>query len=209
VSDEHDAFGRPKQPETTDPFGAPVQPSPGSEAPSGWAPPMPPADDAPVAMRWDPPAGSNAVSTGELSGWWRRVGAAIIDTLVVGIVGAIIGAVLGAAGVGEDATTAVSLALGIVLGVVYYGSLMSREGANNGQTLGKQVTGIRVVRKEGQAITFGFALLREVVVKTILFGYVAIVTLYLATILNYLWPLWDAQNRALHDHIVGTLVKRV
>jgi uncharacterized RDD family membrane protein YckC len=58
-------------------------------------------------------------------------------------------------------------------------------------------------------VLLGFALLREILVKTILFGYVALVTLYLATLLNYLWPLWDPRNRALHDRMVGSRVVRV
>jgi uncharacterized RDD family membrane protein YckC len=161
-------------------------------------------------MRWEPPAGAGGVAVGELSGWWRRVGAALIDGLMLGVSGAILGAVFAAAGgANDDATTAVTLVLGLALGIVYYGALMSRTGANNGQTLGKQAAGIRVVRKDGQPVTFGFAFVREILVKTLLFGYAAIVTLYLATLLNYLWPLWDPENRALHDRIVGTLVKRV
>jgi uncharacterized RDD family membrane protein YckC len=208
VSDEHDAFGRPREPQTTDPFGAPIAPGRESGSPQGWAPPAAPPDAAGVS--WGPPVASGGVAAGELSGWWRRVGAVVIDALILGVTGAILGGVLAAAGdASEDATTAFSLLFGVLLGVVYYGALMSRDGANNGQTLGKQAAGIRVVRKDGQPVTFGFAVLREVLVKTILFSYAAIVTLYLATLLNYLWPLWDPENRALHDRIVGTHVKRV
>jgi uncharacterized RDD family membrane protein YckC len=208
VSDEHDAFGRPREPQSTDPFGDPIEPERESTAPPGWAPPTPPPDGS--ELSWAPPVATGAVAVGELSGWWRRVGAALIDGLILGVTGAILGAVFAAVGgASEDATTLLSLGLGLLLGIAYYGTLMSRQGANNGQTLGKQATGIRVVRKDGVAVTFGFALLREILVKTILFGYAAIVTLYLATILNYLWPLWDQENRALHDRMVGTHVKRV
>ena len=50
-------------------------------------------------------------------------------------------------------------------------------------------------------MTFGFALVREILVKQILFGYLAFFTLYTATLLNYLWPLWDSKNRALQPHL--------
>ena len=76
----------------------------------------------------------------------------------------------------------------------------------NGKTLGRMVTNIRVVRTSGEQITFGFAMLREVVVKSLLFGIVGSFTFGLATILDVLWPLWDEENRALHDFIVSTRV---
>ncbi len=205
MSDETDAFGRPLRPEGTDPFGAPIEQ--GTQAPTGWAPPAAPPDETVAA--WKPPV-SPIGPEGELSGWWRRVGASVIDGLVVGVVGAMIGALVSSAvDATGDETTAITAFLGIVLATAYYGVLMSRPGADNGRTLGKQATGIRVVRVDGQPITFGFALVREVLVKMILLGYIAFVTLYIATLLNYLWPLWDPQNRALHDRMVRTLVRRV
>ena len=48
-------------------------------------------------------------------------------------------------------------------------------------------------------------MLREVVVKWLLFDAVlGAVTFGLAPLLDVLWPLWDEENRALHDFIVGT-----
>jgi uncharacterized RDD family membrane protein YckC len=68
------------------------------------------------------------------------------------------------------------------------------------------VLGIRVVRAKGQPMTFGFAMLREVAVKALLFGVVSSLTFGLASLLDVLWPLWDEENRALHDFIVDTRV---
>ena len=76
----------------------------------------------------------------------------------------------------------------------------------NGKTLGRMATGIRVVRANGQPMTFGFAMLREVVVKALLFGFAAALTGGLSTLADSLWPLWDEENRALHDFIVDTRV---
>ena len=46
-------------------------------------------------------------------------------------------------------------------------------------------------------------MLREVVVKWLLFGVVAARSPFgLAPLLDVLWPLWDEENRALHDFIV-------
>jgi uncharacterized RDD family membrane protein YckC len=79
----------------------------------------------------------------------------------------------------------------------------------NGQTLGRKATDIRVIRTDGRPITFGFAMLREVVVKTLLFGVVGGMTVGIAQLVDVLWPLWDEENRALHDFIVNTRTVRV
>jgi uncharacterized RDD family membrane protein YckC len=69
-------------------------------------------------------------------------------------------------------------------------------------------TGIRVVRANGQPITFGFAMLREVAVKALLFGLAGSLTFGLANLADVLWPLWDDENRALHDFLVDTRTVR-
>ena len=79
----------------------------------------------------------------------------------------------------------------------------------NGQTLGKQLMGIRVIRPDGRPIEFLYALVREVVVKTFLFaGLGGSITFGLLWLLDCLWPLWDDENRALHDMIVNSRVVR-
>ena len=208
VSDETDAFGRPLRPEATDPFGAPTEPEQGSTAPPGWAPPQAPPESE-WATRWEPPVSPTGLPGGEPAGWWRRVGATLLDGLIIGVIAAIIGTVISTSlDASEDGATVIGIGLGLAIAGVYYGLLMSREGEHNGQTWGKQATDIRVVRLDGERFTVGYALMRELLVKTILFGYVAILTLYIATLLNYLWPLWDVQNRALHDKVARTLVRR-
>ena len=83
---------------------------------------------------------------------------------------------------------------------------MARDGAHNGQTWGKQIVGIRVVRDSGESVGFGFASLREVVVKGLLFGIGSSIIPIIPTLLDLLWPLWDDENRALHDMIVSSHV---
>ena len=59
-----------------------------------------------------------------------------------------------------------------IVALIYAPLLMAR---TNGQTLGRMAVGIRVVRNHGGPMTFGFAMLREVVVKALLFGIVELV----------------------------------
>ena len=187
---------------------SPRRPTPSRRARLDWQPPVAPSVE--TTADWRPPVSSTPGPPGEPAGWWRRAGAAIIDGLLVGVVAVVIALVASEAfGASDDGETAIAAFIGIFVGSFYYGTLMSREGEMNGRTWGMQVTDIRVVRVDGQPITFGFALIREILVKQILFGYLAAFTLYIATLLNYLWPLWDSRNRALHDHICKTLVRSV
>ena len=40
------------------------------------------------------------------------------------------------------------------------------------------------------------------------FGFSAVLPLGVALLIDFLWPLWDANSQALHDKIVGTRVVR-
>jgi uncharacterized RDD family membrane protein YckC len=75
-----------------------------------------------------------------------------------------------------------------------------------GQTPGKLIVGIRIVRDSGQPSTWGWTFVREIVVKRILVGAISAVSLGLFSIANYLWPLWDPNKQALHDKMMGTVV---
>ena len=53
---------------------------------------------------------------------------------------------------------------------------------------------IRVVRTSGEPVTFWFAFLREVVIKSLLFGVISSFTAGIASLLDILWPLWDEET---------------
>lgn len=147
-----------------------------------------------------------------LASWLSRVAAAVLDGLVL------FAAVLVVAGPGTALLIADHTAAGIVallLGLLVYGLLyvfygawlMRRPGRRNGQTLGKQWVGIRVVRDTGEPFGLGPGLLREFVVKLLLFGWVGgTFLLAIPSLLDILWPLWEDENRALHDLMVKTHV---
>jgi uncharacterized RDD family membrane protein YckC len=184
----------------------------GPEAPAvpGYTTPPPPGAGGPPATAYTagPVAGRYT-----LSGWWRRVGAQVIDGLIVGVGGfALVAAITAPFSIGffaGDDFGIVSLIVGLMLAVIcvaiiallYAPAMMAR---TNGKTLGRMATGIRVVRAGGEPITFGFAMLREVAVKALLFGIAGSLTAGLANLVDVLWPLWDEENRALHDFIVNT-----
>jgi uncharacterized RDD family membrane protein YckC len=142
------------------------------------------------------------------------VGAQLLDALILVIPSAILialvlGVFLAGSDVGGVITAIIAFFLYIVVALFYAPVLMAREGARNGQTWGKQILGITVIRDNGQQIDLGFGFLREFVVKNLLFGVVGGFFAGIPTLVDYLWPLWDDENRCLHDMVVSTHVVRV
>ena len=90
--------------------------------------------------------------------------------------------------------------------------------AGRGQTPGKQILKMRVVREGGQTASYGWMLLREIGVKVIAF---VVLSLIITTIFGdtvgfwvyiaiwaacALWCVWDANRQCLWDKAVRTLV---
>jgi len=203
---------------------APEAPAgPQSPTPSGYPPaPPPPGPETPPGG-WDQPAvpgPAPAPQRGALAGWGSRAGAALIDGLILGVPAAIlflviVGSAIGLSGDNDD--VAVGAAIGAFLlwfvlvalvALAYAPVLMMRQGEHNGQSWGKQVLGIRVGRDNGQPFDFWSAALREIVLKTLALGVASFFIPVIPYLLDYLWPLWDDQNRALHDMAASTHVYR-
>lgn len=161
----------------------------------------PPAPPAPHAA----PVPANA-RAGALAAWRTRAAAFILDGLFVfGLVFAIAIAAAAVAGTSDRATLeTIVYAAAIPLGLLYAPLLMARRGKANGQTFGKQMLDIRVVRADGGRVTFWNGVVRQVLGQQIPMG----LTVYLYGLVDYLWPLRDQRNQALHDKLAGTLVVR-
>jgi uncharacterized RDD family membrane protein YckC len=142
----------------------------------------------------------------QLADWWVRAGAFVLDQIVmVGI--AVIIAVVVILIVGDQTTGTTEIvvyAVAIPASFLYAPLLMMRRGERNGQTLGKQALGIRVVRTTDQPVGFWNGFLRNGIAQQLLIA----ITFYVYALFDYLWPLRDAQNQALHDKIAKTWVVR-
>jgi uncharacterized RDD family membrane protein YckC len=197
------------------PAGGPEAPAaPGPQAPAGYGGPVPPGG-------WQQPIARPQGWVGQpLASWGSRVGAAIIDGIIVWIpaaifFGLVIAGTIGIAG-SDDGVTIGAIVLGLLISffilaavaLLYAPVLMARDGAHHGQTLGKQIFGIKVVRDTGQPMSIGWGALREVVVKGIAVGIASAFLPLIPWLLDNLWPLWDDENRALHDMVVSTHVVR-
>jgi uncharacterized RDD family membrane protein YckC len=160
---------------------------------------------------WQQPIAQQPGWTGQpLASWGSRLGAYLIDALILIVPIVVLTIIVVAIAAGSDTGAVVTGILGflayLAIAFVYAPVLMAREGPNNGQTWGKQMLGIRVVRDTGEPMSFGWAALREIAVKGLAVTIASSIIPIIPWFLNYFWPLWDDQNRALHDMICSTHV---
>lgn len=119
------------------------------------------------------------------AGFGPRFVSWLIDAILVNIVSRVLLEVMGAPG----------FALGIILDFAYFGFF---EGGPAGQTVGKRVANVRVMRADGSAEELGWslALVRNLcrILSSIPCG------------LGYFWMLWDKDKMTWHDKLSQTIV---
>jgi uncharacterized RDD family membrane protein YckC len=133
-----------------------------------------------------PPGSYSSGPSGPRAGWWQRVGAAILDFLVLLIPSIVLLLIFKQGALYQLLSTIMSLAY-----FTYF------EGGPTGQTLGKKAIGIRVYDfREGGPIGYGRGFLRQIGkwLSAIPLG------------LGYLWMLWDKEKQCWQDKIAGTVV---
>jgi uncharacterized RDD family membrane protein YckC len=160
-----------------------------------------------------PPFGANQPPV-RYAGWWRRVGATLIDWLIFwlfwlpGYIALFVGPTridvcdnfsgeASLCDVPTGGTVLVALLLmfvGFVVYVVIYARMLG-----HGATFGRKAAGYRVLDERtmepigtGRAVGRFFA------------TYLSAMPFYL----GFLWPLWDSENRTFHDMIVRTRAVR-
>ncbi|WP_405438935.1 RDD family protein [Streptomyces avidinii] len=167
-------YGYPQQ--TPPPYGA--YPTPGMPAPGMPGSGMPP-----------------------LAHWGLRVGAYLLDLLIIlGPMYALIG--IGAAVATDESTEAIAGILSL-LGMLYTLGMavfqLYKEGTT-GQSIGKKIVGISLHREtDGSTIGFGMAFVRKL--AHFLDG--------AACYIGYLWPLWDEKKQTFADKVCSTVVIKV
>ncbi|MFJ8312615.1 MULTISPECIES: RDD family protein [unclassified Streptomyces] len=128
------------------------------------------------------------------AGWIQRVGATIIDGLIVGVPYALMSIIGAAVGKGGVAVVFALLGFLLLIGVMLW--LLYQEGTT-GQTPGKKAVGIKVLREsDGQTIGFGMAFVRRL----------AHFLDSLACYIGWLWPLWDSKKQTFADKVCSTVV---
>ncbi|MEV5964644.1 RDD family protein [Kribbella sp. NPDC051952] len=172
-----------------------------------------------------------------LSGWWRRVWARVLDSIIVGIIGLPLTGyfyyqyfqviwdymrdTMDRASAGEQPPSTFELPseaykwmipailLGMLVSFVYEYLFLTKKGA----TLGKMALGIKVRLRDVPGNPPGSAVAKRYGFEIALglLGSIPLVgTLFgFLALINYLWPLWDDKKQALHDKVAGTNVVRV
>jgi len=192
----------------TDAFGRPIEAPPTAPGTYGGGP-VPPGAFAPPASVPEP-LGSGSPFV--LASWGSRAIAAIVDGVVIAVIAGVLFSIVTAIGInsdGNDGFAALIISLLVALLVLSLAALLYQPlmlWRTNGQTVGKKLTGIRVVKTDRTPMDLGTAVLREVVLKSIAVGVVSSFTFGLAYLADWFWPFFDDQNRALHDFLVDTRV---
>lgn len=156
-----------------------------------------------------------------IAGFWRRIGALVIDLIMLGIVGMILGALLfdTFARMGAYARL-----IGFAIALAYFGICNSRIGG--GQTFGKRWLGLRVVDAHDQLLSLPRSLLRYVVLGIPFFAnglpmspqfamsspfdyLLALVVFGGMFSIVYLYIFNRRTRQSLHDLVVGSYVERI
>jgi uncharacterized RDD family membrane protein YckC len=140
-----------------------------------------------------------AAAQGELAGFWRRLGALLVDLILIGISSGIISFIITVPG-GMDVTARnnVSALVQVVVAVVYLGYLWS----SRGESVGYMAFGIRVVKSNGTPLTLGAAAVRALAL---------VASLYLCLVpalISALMVAFGGRQQAIHDLLTGTRVIR-
>ncbi|MFI5775734.1 RDD family protein [Nocardia sp. NPDC051570] len=197
-------------------YGAPQPgygaPQPGYGAPQpGYGPPQPGYPPMPGYQPYGP--------VPPYASWAARVGATLIDGLIIGVPTIILytlGIAIGTSNMtctsnDDTGSYSTSCSGGLSAGgvaLMFAGALVAlvgglyllyREGVT-GQTPGKKVLGIKLIREaDGQTIGFGMSIVRRI----------CHVVDGLPCYLGYLWPLWDDKRQTFADKILHTIVVKL
>jgi len=163
--------------------------------PAGYGPPPPAYGGAPGGYAQAEPPGWYMGH--KLANWPQRVGAFLIDYLVI-VVPIGIAVALVSPGRNQQSTGG-ALVAGLLyligLGVWIYNRWFMA--GRTGQSWGKQALGIKLLRMDnGQPIGGGLAFARDI--THIIDG--------LPCYIGYLWPIWDNRRQTFADKIVSTVV---
>ena len=112
--------------------------------------------------------------------FWERMGAGFLDLVLVGLISIVIHR---------------PPPVMFLVALVYFVGLWTWRGT----TVGGVVLGLKVVRQDGERLTFLVALVRAFA------GAFSLIFLFL----GFLWIAWDKEKQAWHDKIAGTVVIRL
>lgn len=124
------------------------------------------------------------------AGFWVRVGASILDGLIIGIPIAIISYLVTGSAEESGFSSTLNLLYTLLVPVVW-----------SGYTVGKKIVGVRIAKVNGEKLGFGTMLMR-----TVVSALVYLLTLGIGVIVSAFMVGLRKDKRAIHDFIAGTYV---
>ena len=123
----------------------------------------------------------------EHAGFWIRLGAGVIDLLILGLVVGVVFCVSSAPIIWATSGLAISFVYWLVFWVW------------RGQTPGKMAAGIKIIRTDSSPITWKYAFLRCA-------GYIVSA---LTVLIGFIWVAFDSHKQGLHDKVADTYVVKL
>ena len=132
----------------------------------------------------------------EYAGFWLRFGAAVFDIFIVLLLLFVIYSlfITCAAEITQRRIFIMAVVAGIVAIVYFIGFWIWR-----GQTPGKMIAGIKIIRTDSSPIEWTHAVLRY-------FGYIVC---FLTLTIGFIWIAFDERKQGLHDKIADTYVVKL
>jgi uncharacterized RDD family membrane protein YckC len=126
------------------------------------------------------------------AGFWIRVGAYIIDAILLSVVNVALSFMF-LSNLGDISTIIIYYCITIGIGVAYMAGMESSE---RQATFGKLAVGIKVGNETGERISFGNAVGR----------YFAKIISGLLLCIGFMMVGWDDKKQGMHDKMAGTIV---
>ena len=124
-------------------------------------------------------------------GFWRRLGANLLDALIIGVPLAILAYLIDPESQSNPVGDVISVLYSLLLPVFW-----------RGYTVGKRIVGIRIVKINGEPVGVGTMILRVIVGMGLVYG----ITLGIAAIVSAFMVAIREDKRSIHDLIAGTYV---
>jgi len=134
-------------------------------------------------------AAAPAAVTGAKAGFWIRVLAFIIDSVILYVINLIVGVVLNPSTTGRSG-------IQTLLGIIYFTYFWSASSLWPGQTVGDKLLNLRVIKTDSTDLTIVQAFIR----------YVGLVVSILVIFIGVIWVAFDPNKQGWHDKIAGTYV---
>jgi uncharacterized RDD family membrane protein YckC len=135
------------------------------------------------------PSPSTSLTAAPKAGFWIRVLAFIIDSVILYVINLIVGVVLSPSTTGRTG-------IQTLLGIIYFTYFWSASSLWPGQTVGDKLLNLRVIKTDGADLSIVQALIR----------YVGLVISFIVIFIGVIWVAFDPNKQGWADKIAGTYV---